>query len=77
MTFLATRGTHYVMNPKHDRFIGTVLLFVTEKVKQQSMDLFYVNKKLTTARQVSFTETQHNTTQRVHLVTFNRYPCPK
>ena len=25
---MATRGTHYVVNPKHIRLIGTVLLFV-------------------------------------------------
>ena len=39
MTFLITRAMHYVMNPKHDRLIGTVLLFATKKAKQQRMDL--------------------------------------
>ena len=50
MTFLATRGMHYVMNPKHDRLIGAILLFATKKAKHQSMDL---NEKLTTARCMS------------------------
>ena len=34
MTFLATRRTHYVVNPKQAQLIGTVLLFVTKKAKQ-------------------------------------------
>ena len=42
MTFLATRRTHYVVNPKHDWLIGTILLFATKKAK---MDL---HEKLTT-----------------------------
>ena len=36
MTFLATRETHYVVNPKHARLIGTVLLFATKKAKQRA-----------------------------------------
>ena len=31
MTFLATRETHYVMNPKHTWLIGTVLLVAAKK----------------------------------------------
>ena len=34
MTFLATRETCYVMNPKHAQLIGTVLLFATKRAKQ-------------------------------------------
>ena len=36
MTFLATREMHYVVNPKHDWLIGTVLLFATEKAKRKA-----------------------------------------
>ena len=34
MTFLATRGMCYVMNPEHARLIGTILLYATKKAKQ-------------------------------------------
>ena len=43
MTFLATKETPYVVNPKHAQLIGTVLLFATKKAKQQRIDL---NEKL-------------------------------
>ena len=36
--FLATWEMHYVVNPKHDQLIGTILLFATKKAKQQRVD---------------------------------------
>ena len=39
VTFLAAREMHYIMNPKNDRLIGTILNFATKKAKQQRMDL--------------------------------------
>ena len=39
ITFLVTQGTHYVVNPKHDWLIGTILLFATKKAKHQRVDL--------------------------------------
>ena len=47
MTFLATRGMHYVVNSRHARLIGTVLLFATKKAKR---------------RMASELTTQHDTT---------------
>ena len=37
MTFLETKGTHYVVNPKHAQLIGTILLFATKKAKQHAV----------------------------------------
>ena len=82
MTFLATRGMHYVINPKHARLIGTVLLFATKKAKRHAESDNTIQRVLLatfTRSPVSIlkvTKTQHNTIQRVLLATFTRSPAP-
>ena len=47
--FLSNTGDALCCEPQNDQLIGIVLLFATKKAKQQSLDLFHVNEKLTNA----------------------------
>ena len=82
MTFLATRGMHYVVNPKCAQLIGTVLFFAAKKAKRRVASDNMIQRVLlatftrSPAPFLKVTKTQHNMIQQVLLATFTRSPVP-